>query len=290
MKQSFSDTPKKIIGQCYFKRGGNGNNSSEYLAKLGIPTKLISIIGRGSEWMIPELQQLGINTDAIHQINEITPVSTIIKSNFTTKIHLAPNLKDKMNFEGIQIKDDIFEDAKLIFSTPIAEKFIRIFEKGANANLITAFNIETQKVSEIEELSSLIKKRYHFFFLNLKDAYRISKKTGPIEEIDKFYEKFAEVRIYTAGKDGSHILTDNFKLFYPGIEIKEIIDRTGAGDCYAAGFLATLMNSVDDKERLEQKLFGIWPANLVRERNNIDIGDQKVITKSKVVPGRISLI
>jgi len=56
VRKGFSDTPKKIEGNCFFKRGGNGNNSSEYFASLGIPTKLISVIGRGSEWMIDELK------------------------------------------------------------------------------------------------------------------------------------------------------------------------------------------------------------------------------------------
>ncbi|MHA1291848.1 MAG: PfkB family carbohydrate kinase [Promethearchaeota archaeon] len=251
VKKGFSDTPKKIVGHCYFKRGGNGNNSSEYLARLGVPTKLVSVIGRGSEWMYPELQNIGINTDAIFQIDEITPVSTIIKSKFTTKIHLAPNLKNKMNFKGIQIDNKIFENAKLIFSTPIAEKFIELFERGYNLGLITAFNIETQKIQTMEQMSQLIKKKYDIFFLNLKDAKIILNENVSVDDVDKEFKKYAKIRIYTAGKDGSHIITDNFKIFFPGIEVDAVVDRTGAGDCYAAGFLTKIYNLVKDKEELE---------------------------------------
>ena len=183
VKQGISETPKKIVGYCYFKRGGNGNNSSEYFAKLGVPTKLISVIGKGSEWMYPELQALGINTDDIFQIDEITPVSTIIKSKFTTKIHLAPNLKDKMNFNNITIKDSVFENAKIIFSTPIAEKFIKIFERGFQLGLITAFNVETQKITNMTQMSELIKERCDVLFINLKDVYIILNKKPTMEEI-----------------------------------------------------------------------------------------------------------
>jgi len=250
VKKGITDTPKKVMGLCYFKRGGNGNNSAEFLANLGIYTKLVSVIGRGSDWMIDELRDIGINTDSIFQINEITPVSTIIKSNFTTKIHLAPNLKDKMNFDGILFKDEIFENTKIIFSTPIADKFLDIFEKGSNFGLITAFNVERQKIHNIEQLSKMIKNRKDLLFLNVKDAYLILEQKATIEEIDQKFKKFAFIRVYTAGKDGSHVKTDNFTLTFPGIEVDAIVDRTGAGDCYAAGFLTKLYEEIADKKEL----------------------------------------
>ena len=245
IKNGFSDTPKKIIGHCYFRRGGNGNNSSEFLAKLGVPTRLISIIGRGSEWMYDELKALDINTDAIFQIDEITPVSTIIKSSFTTKIHLAPNLKNKMSFEQIEIDNEIFKDAKIIFTTPIAKKFIEIHERASQLDLITAFNIETQKVQALQQLNQLIKQRYDLFFLNLKDAYLILKNNQlSITEIDEKFKLYAKIRVYTSGNKGSYIITDYFLLHFPGIEVSDIVDRTGAGDCYAAGFLTKLYQTV----------------------------------------------
>jgi len=252
VKKGFSDTPKKIVGHCFFKRGGNGNNSSEYIVKLGIPTKLISIIGRGSEWMVSELEQLGINTDGIIQIDEITPVSTIIKSKFTTKIHLAPNLKNKMNFEGTQVNIKIFDNSKIIFSTPIAKKFIKLFDMASEMDLITAFNIETQKIQSLEQLSELIRNRKDLFFLNLKDAYQILEEKLPVEKVDENFKQYAHIRIYTEGKNGSHVITDNFIIFFPGVELEEIVDRTGAGDCYAAGFLTKFYELIEDKKELLQ--------------------------------------
>ena len=159
-----------------------------------------------------------------------------------------------MNFDNIEIKDSFFDGAKLIFSTPIAEKFKKLFERGAELGLITAFNIETQKVKTLDELSHLIRERYDLFFLNLKDAKIILHENVSVEEVENELKKFAKIRIYTAGKDGSHIFTDNFKLFFPGVEVAAIIDRTGAGDCYAAGFLSKLFTSIKNKNELDELL------------------------------------
>ncbi|MFX1587030.1 MAG: PfkB family carbohydrate kinase, partial [Promethearchaeota archaeon] len=63
--------------------------------------------------------------------------------------------------------------------------------------------------------------------------------------------KFAKIRIYTAGKDGSYVKTDNLTIAFPGIEVSAIIDKTGAGDCYAAGFLSKLYELVENKKALE---------------------------------------
>ena len=254
VKKGIENASKKVIGCSSFKRGGNGNNSAECLAHLGIPTKLISIVGRGNEWIYAELKKVGVNTDTVFQIDEITPVNTIIKSKFASKILLSPNLQDKMSFEGIDIKDNVFDNAKIIFTTPIAKKFVKIFENSFNFDLITAFKIEKQNASNLEELSELIKKQYDIFFLNLIDAQLILNEKLTIEEIDKKFQSYAKIRTYTNGKDGSYIFTDNFNLRFPDIELKEVTDHTSLEDFYSAGFLIIIYEIVENKFQLLELL------------------------------------
>jgi len=254
IKSSFSKTPKKIMSNSQIKRGGNGNNSAEFLANLGIPVKLVSIIGKDSNWIIDELKEnQRINTKFIFQIGEKTPISTIIKSDFTTKIYLAPNLKEKMNFHGIKIDDSLFEGISLIFITPIAEKFNPILEKIFGLNLIIAANIEYQKIQNSEQLSELIKDKLDLIFINLDDAKLIFGYED-IKEIDLKLCNYSKIRIYTEGKNGSYIFSDLTSMFFIPTQEVEVIDRTGAGDCYAAGFLTKFHQLFKDKSYL-QKIF-----------------------------------
>lgn len=247
IKKAIINLPKKNNAKCTLKRGGNGNNTAEYCAGLGIPTKLISVIGKNSNWMIDELKTLGVNTELIFKNDLLTPVSTILKSNFTTKIFIAQNLKELMNFEGIDIDINMFSASKVLYITPIADKFKRFLDISKKLKIFTCINIEAQKIRSFEHLESLIENKIDILFINKDDANLILNQILTLDEIDSHFKKFANVRVYTAGKEGSYLLTDNIKLTYPTIQLKNVKDRTGAGDCYAAGFLSMLFELAKDK-------------------------------------------
>jgi len=68
VKKAISKTPKKNLGRAAIKRGGNGNNSAEYLTKLGIPVKLISPVGKDVKWMLAELEEIRLVKPQIDKI------------------------------------------------------------------------------------------------------------------------------------------------------------------------------------------------------------------------------
>lgn len=254
IKKAIANIPKKIIADCNLKRGGNGNNTAEFCAKLGLSTTLITVIGKYSDWMIDELNSLGVNTDLIFKNELLTPVSTIIESPFTTKIFIAQNLKEKMNFEGANLDPNIFNHFKLLYITPIAQKFKKILNISKTYELIRCVNIESQKVKNFEYLEALIEDQIDILLMNKGDANLILDEKLSLNELDNYFKKFASIRLYTAGGEGSYLYTDNFELSCPTIQLKFVKDRTGAGDCYAAGFLIKLSELIKDKSELKKLL------------------------------------
>lgn len=125
---------------------------------------------------------------------------------------------------------------------------------------------------------------------DVRDSIKEAILKASKEDLDEYFNKYAGNR-YNGIVNRILIARDNEGIYVSEViqELEPLVDDLIVTNTALASDMK-VANSVDDKERLEQKLFGIWPAHLIRERSNIDVGDKKVISKSKVIPGKISLI
>ncbi|MBN2156146.1 MAG: carbohydrate kinase family protein [Candidatus Lokiarchaeota archaeon] len=266
-------TTKKFSCDSKIVRGGNGNNSATILANLGIPTGLLTVIGEDSLWMIPELEKLGIDITTVFVKKVLTPTSAIVEDANYTKIFTSKNLKDEMNFEGIEFPIDLFDDSMIVFITPMDLKYKHILEVAVNAEKLVAVTIELQKFIQFSEVETLLSAKPEILFCNLNDAYEICKKDfetpfPTFEEfkktldeektknaeyeyqlkklinVDLFFGKLANVRIYTSGNMGSWVRFGPLKLIYREPFAVDIKTRVGAGDTFAAGFLSKLNEKI----------------------------------------------
>jgi len=236
--ETIADMPKKNLGEAYIKRGGNGNNSTELFGKLGVPIKLISVTGTGSEWMKAELAALGVDTSCIFQVPKTQPISTIIEDPTTTKIFTAANFKREMNFSSITLKKEDLADATIAFFTPMGAKFELVLSMlhEMNAGITIAITVEIQAIDKLETLKQVVKHKVDIMFVNKSDALNIAgKKT--LDEADQVLSRFAKIRFITLGAEGSIIKSDfAAPVILPVFKVK-VADRTGAGDAFAGGVL-----------------------------------------------------
>ncbi|MHA1699699.1 MAG: carbohydrate kinase family protein, partial [Promethearchaeota archaeon] len=96
----------------------------------------------------------------------------------------------------------------------------------------------------LELLSEVIHDRIDILFINKRDATFLVKNPD-LDAADNVFLKFARIRIYTLGSEGAIIKSDycdNVKI--PIFEVN-VIDRTGAGDAFAAGVLIKCHEIID---------------------------------------------
>lgn len=274
IQKIIDDSPKKIDGEALTKRGGNGNNSAELLAKLNIPIKLLTTVGKGAEWMFAELKELGIDTDAICQVTDPTPISTIIEDPRITKIMLANNFKQKMNFDTVTIAESQFQDAKIVFFTPIAEKYTKVLLKVPQKTVLSAFTLELQKIQNLDQLLNVVPITTDIMFANLNDAAKIlglsidendeTSIRNRLASVSETMQQFSTVQIYTLGKYGSWICPKgSVPINIPIISVT-VKNRTGAGDTFAAGFIAYIFNHLKNAQEYRQ-LDKIKQINLLKQ-------------------------
>jgi sugar/nucleoside kinase (ribokinase family) len=124
------------------------------------------------------------------------------------------------------------------------------FKKTHDVKL--AFNPGTIQLEKRGKLFMDALEKTDYLFVNKQEAQEIlyGKELTLIKENDNQMKKLlyglkglgAKNIIVTDGDNGSFVQTENNEFFNLGIMTTEVVEKTGAGDAYTAGFLAALLN------------------------------------------------
>lgn len=116
-----------------------------------------------------------------------------------------------------------------------------------------AFNPgHTQLVGGLPKIKPLLE-RTEVLFVNREEACCIVEK-----EIDNMQELLQAVKttgptqvVITDGKDGSYLIDADNMMYSHTILPEKIVEKTGAGDAYASGFLAAILEGKMPKEAMQ---------------------------------------
>ena len=108
-----------------------------------------------------------------------------------------------------------------------------------------------------------------YFMPSIEEAKDMSGQGNP-EDCAKFYlDKGAQCCVFTLGGDGAYYAhKDGTRLKSPAYEIK-VVDTTGCGDAFDAGFIASLLHKMDVETALR---FAQASAGLVATGLGSDAG------------------
>ncbi|MBY8986246.1 MAG: carbohydrate kinase family protein [Candidatus Lokiarchaeota archaeon] len=241
-------------GWSYFKRGGNGSSISEILIRNDIPTKLISIIRRKGEWIVDELDKIGVDTTSIIRSDEILPIRIIVTSNHGNKILLGPNPLHQWSIDEDLLEDYKLPQFKLIFCASLSNSFIKILENGSKLGLLTAFSIEDENFDLFEQFRKKLNSRHDILFIHIKDLSVILKEDIFVEQIDKKYKEYAKIRVYKSGKKGTLIKTDKLNLNFSSVLEANEIFLLSSEEYFQGGFLSKFFELINNKKLLNEML------------------------------------
>ncbi len=125
---------------------------------------------------------------------------------------------------------NLFED--------VAEKLAQLQTLGITTSLDVVFNVRMDdsklRAALWEALPYL-----DYFIANDHETFRLTGEMDPVKAAAVLRERGAQSVIVKLGAEGCFALSDEFTGVVPA-SIVEVIDTTGAGDAFAAGFIAAL--------------------------------------------------
>lgn len=163
------------------------------------------------------------------------------------------SIKD-LNEDAIKSAEILYMEGYLWDKPTSKEAFLyaaKLNKLSGGKNAITlsdVFCVEMHRESFIE----FIKDSIDFVFCNEEEITALTMKNSTDEAIDFFLDQFPNVEelVCTLGPKGALVISNGKKVHYQATEA-EVVDKTGAGDYFAAGYLYGIQKQLTKDESAE---------------------------------------
>jgi len=236
--------------------GGCGSNVAIQLGQLGVETLLFAV--RGDDYSGEILQrswdQVGVNSNFVKVDSELhTGLSVaLVDSDYQPRFLHTPGANEildgsEINIKGLQTNRTCFLHVAGYFVLPglLDRNFKAILSKVREADISTSLDVVTSPAMENPDPLWEILPEIEVFFCNQSEARLLSNRKDPSEAARWIFEQGPDTVIIKMGAEGCFYLTEKRSAFVPSIPVQNLRDTTGAGDAFAAGFLAARLRGLD---------------------------------------------
>ncbi len=220
--------------------GGSAANTIHGLAKLGVGTAYIGSIGKdeNGNFFENDMKNAGIRTILSRRNSSTGTAVTLISADsertFATHLGAAVELgPDDLKPDDFKDYDMLYIEGYAIYNKPLIEKACRI---ATDKTMKVVIDLASYNVveSSLADFKDIIGNYADILFANEEEAKAYTGK-GPEEALEAISNE-CEIAVIKIGSQGSWIRRGS-EIIKVGTPQVKLIDTTGAGDLYAAGFL-----------------------------------------------------
>ena len=227
--------------------GGCAMSAAIALAKLGAKTCIIGKIGNDSfgKMMYDILKTESVSTDGLIIDSNVSTSASIVLSDSLgerTFLHCASS---NDNFNENELDYNLIKNSKIAFvaGTMLMESFdgaqcAVALKKSKELGVITALDTAWDDKGRWMDILFPSMPFIDYFLPSIEEATELSKKTDYNEIADYFFSLGVKHVVIKLGKKGCFIKeTQGSKSQILPVKDVKVIDTTGAGDSFCAGFL-----------------------------------------------------
>lgn len=240
---------KVVLDKAELLTGGNANNVSIGVKRLGFKTALVAEIGDDefAHKIFKNLEKEGVDSARVIKGSSDTSFSVILnykddRTIFTRK----PEREHNFNLSDIS--------TKWIYLTSLGNRwesaYQRVFDLVSENALNLAFNPgEIQIEKGLGAISYMLKKT-DILILNKEEAEGLVGKKEIKDLLFELRNLGAKIVVITDGENGSYAVSEGREVITQKSEEAEVISKTGAGDAYSSGFLGAILKGKSVKDAM----------------------------------------
>jgi sugar/nucleoside kinase (ribokinase family) len=228
--------------------GGNGANTAYTLGKLGVPVRLLGMVGQDpfGEQALSILKSGGVDLSFVGRSKAATATSLCPVNSAGNRLFMhrvgssAEVFPEPVEFTPAMLAGMSHFHLANVFALPqmrrrAPESLRNAREAGLTTSLDAGWDARGRWLEDIEGCLPYI----DLLFLNQDEARMLSGSADPDEAARRMQALGAGDVVIKLGAEGCAVFAADGVSRSAGFQV-EVVDTTGAGDCFVGGFLAAL--------------------------------------------------
>lgn len=246
-----------LIDNIQMQVGGCASNAAIDLAKLGINVAMLAKTGDDGfgRFIMETLKSEKVDTIGIVIDKSVQTSASVVAISPDGERSILHCLGSNSKFSYKDVDIHIVKNSKVLFIAGTflmpefdgagAEKILKLAgDNGVICCMDTAWDSTNQWMDKIE--ASL--KYLDWFMPSYEEAVRLGGKDKPEDIAEVFISKGVKNVVVKLGKDGCYVKPQGEPGFYaPAYNDIKVLDTSGAGDSFCAGFITGLVKGWDLK-------------------------------------------
>ena len=221
-------------------------------AKLGLQARAVGAVGQDEkgDFVVDTYRRHGIDVEAMQHVSGVPTSATIL--------NIRPNgdrpaLHVRGASDHLRLEDKDYAaacDAKYLhmggsglLRTLDGDPTVALLKAAKARGCVTTFDIIAPSDDTMGIVGPCLP-YVDYFMPSMEEAAFLSGKTDPLEISRFFFDQGASICVFKWGDKGSYLATPDEQIRIPAYRVN-VVDTTGCGDAYCAGFIAGLARGWD---------------------------------------------
>ena len=230
--------------------GGCASNMAVDLAYLGSDVAIVGRIGGDvfGEFVQRKLEQSGVDCNGLVRSSTSETSGSLVINVDGEDRRFIHTLGANAEFDGSEVTDELLRSSKVLYlggyllmESLSPSRAAELFRKARSMGIQTVLDVVIPAPGEYWSALEPVLSETDFFLPNDDEAALITGLQSPIEQAQAFRDRGASTVLITCGANGCLVHAVNQRFQASAIPT-EVIDGTGSGDAFVAGFIYGLLH------------------------------------------------
>jgi len=238
------------IKQAHQSIGGNAANVAAGCKKLGLETALVSELGDDLNGFTikHEIESKGIDTKLIKILKNNETRYSVVLNYLAERTVLSSQVKRNYTLPKLPATNWIYYTSLLTPFAKLQDDLIKYLKKNPQTKL--AVNPGSHQIKEDLKKFKEILPYIEIIFLNKEEGKTITKESEINKIMKALHRLGCKKVVLTDGTKGAYFSDNTQSLQMLPYPIKPV-DKTGAGDAFASGFLSAIFKDKTPSEAMQ---------------------------------------